>query len=156
LRVAYAVADFAQILAGIVGTDRIYDHRTVFFYRHSGLQGRDRLDERSVARPPDRHVAGHGLGSTRELDFFTLEFRLVGRRRHDHRSAGYQHPGRVTDLSLSISGDARVVTNVLGPDVRYPQLGAVVDYPYSAGRLHVRRVFEPHDLGRRRADGLAV
>jgi len=156
LRVANAVADIAQILPGIVGADGIYNHRTVFFDGHSGLQGRNGLDERTVAGPPDRHVTGHGFSAARELHFFTLELRLVGRRRHDHRSTGYQHSGRMTDLPFSISGYARVIPDVLSPDVRYPQLGAIVHYPYIARRLHVRGVFEPHDFGRRRPYGLAV
>ena len=37
------------------------------------------------------------------------------------------HPGSVTDLSLAISGDARVVTDVLMPDVGDSQLCPVVE-----------------------------
>lgn len=156
LRVADAVADLAQVLAGIVGADGIYDHGAVFLYGHSGFQGRDRLDERPVARPPDGDVARHGFGPARELHLLALQLRLVGRWRHDHGSPRYQDPGCVTDLPLAIPGDARVIPDVLGTDVRYPQLGAVVEYAHGSRRLHVGGIFEPHDFGRRRPDGLAV
>lgn len=64
--------------------------------------------------------------------------------------------GRVTDLALPVPCDARVIPDVLVPDHREPELGAVVEYPDWAQRLHRIRILVPEDFRRRRALRLAV
>lgn len=62
----------------------------------------------------------------------------------------------VTDLALSVPGDAGVIANVLVLDRRDPELGAVVEYTDGRRRLHGIRVLVPKDLGRRSTLSLAV
>lgn len=64
--------------------------------------------------------------------------------------------GRVTDLTLSVSRDARVIPDVLVLDRRDPELGAVVEYPDGRRRLDRVRVFVPEDFRRRCTLRLAV
>lgn len=62
----------------------------------------------------------------------------------------------VTDLALSVPGDAGVVADVLVLDRRNPELGAVVEYTDGRRRLDGTRVLVPKDLWRRSAFSLAV
>ena len=64
--------------------------------------------------------------------------------------------GRVTDLTLSVPSDARVIPDVLALDGRDPELGAVVEYSYGRRGLDRIRVLVPKNLGCRRALRLAV
>lgn len=60
------------------------------------------------------------------------------------------------DLPLAVARDARVVSNVLVPDVADAKFGAVVEYANGARGLHRVRVLVPQDLGSGRALRLAV
>jgi len=63
----------------------------------------------------------------------------------------------VTDLALSIPGDAGVITDVLVFDRRKPELGAIIEYPdVSTIRLNRIRILVPKDLWRRSTLSLAV
>lgn len=62
----------------------------------------------------------------------------------------------MTDLTLSVTSDARVIPDVLALDGRDPELGAVVEYSYGRRGLDRARVLVPKDLGCRRALRLAV
>lgn len=64
--------------------------------------------------------------------------------------------GRVTDFTLSVTRDARVIPDVLGLDRRDPELGAVVEYSGGGRRLDRVLVLVPVDLRRRRTFRLAV
>lgn len=68
------------------------------------------------------------------LYLFAFEFGLIGGRYHNNSTTGNNHSGSVRDLSLAVSGDARVITDVLVSDVRDPQLGAVVEDAYARNK----------------------
>lgn len=71
-------------------------------------------------------------------------------------SSGDDNARSVRHLSFAIAGYARVVADVLVPDVADAQLGAVVEDSHSARRLHRIRVLVPQDLRRGRTLRLAV
>lgn len=74
----------------------------------------------------------------------------------DDGAARYNHPCRVGNLPLTIARDARVVADVLVPDVADAKLGAVVEYANSSRRLHWILILVPQDLGRGSALRLTV
>lgn len=74
----------------------------------------------------------------------------------DDGAAGDDDARGVRHLALAVARDARVVADVLVPDVADAQLGAVVEDAHRPGRLHGVRIFVPQYFGRGRALSLAV
>lgn len=62
----------------------------------------------------------------------------------------------MTDLTLAVPRDARVIANVLVPDGGYLQFRSVLEDANGARRFHWLVVLEPQDLRRRGAPGLTA
>jgi hypothetical protein len=74
----------------------------------------------------------------------------------DDSSAGDDDARGVGHLALAVARDARVVADVLVPDVADAQFGAVVEDAHGARRLHGVCIFIPKYFGRGRALRLTV
>ena len=95
-------------------------------------------------------MLGHPLLEFCQTQVVTFGIRSVVLLTSDYNA------GRMTDLTLPVSRDARIIPDVLVLDRRDPELGAVVEYPDGGRRLDRIRVLVPEDLRRRRALRLAV
>ena len=87
LRITDAVRHLAQILARVVGADRVDHEAAVRFDGYSGVQRRDFRYRCTLAEPTHGHVARESFRLAGELHLLAFQLGLVHRWHGDHRSA---------------------------------------------------------------------